>query len=229
MKKNSKRPIGESLTFYSRYLNESNELWDSKDWDDSEIQMFVENSGLDILSVRRLIFQFEHTQKSINKDLSEISDEFKRLIDDGGPWSRCSNKPKLSPLKNQKERRTIYLFDQATPKTAPIQFGHSADESDRFRLISWIWVRNPSTAQTLALLVKNAAKVSQLEVKGWTEKDGVALSSISFSGKSDDVVGTVEDAAERLVAPFRQIPEKAWDVLLQAGGMGKGISPGVTL
>ena len=114
----------------------------------------------------------------------------------------------------------MYRFCRDATKSNPVLFGQSylVDDHD-FRVTSWIWVEKHSAAETLALLEKNGAKVHQLKIKGWTEKDGLLLSSISFVGDKDKIVHTVEDAAETLVAPFRQIPEKAWKALLIKTGV----------
>ena len=214
MIKISKRPIGESLIFYAGYFNEAGLLWHSNAWDDAHIQKFAETCELDEATARKLLFQFEYTQKSIEKDMSEISDEFKRLIDAGGTWSKC-HKPKSSSVRDEKEWRSTYRFRRDATKSDPVLFGQSyLVGDDDFRVTSWIWVEKHSAAETLALLEKNGAKVHQLKIKGWTEKDELLLSSISFVGDKDKIVHTVEDAAETLVAPFRQIPTKAWKALL---------------
>ena len=165
MNKISKHPIGESLIFYSKYFNEADLLWDSNEWDDADILDFVKKHELDEATARKLLFQFEYTQKSIDKDMSEISDEFKKLIDAGGPWSKCMS-PKKSPLRDGKEWRSKYQFRRDAPKSDPVQFGQTYHHfDDEFRVISWIWVEKHSAAETLALIEKNGAKVHQLKIK----------------------------------------------------------------
>lgn len=218
MKKISKHPVGESLIFYSKYFNEAAELWDSNAWKEAAILEFVKKHELDEATARKLLSQFEHTQKSIDEDMSEISDEFKKLIDAGGTWSKCIS-PTKSPLRDAKEWRSKYQFHRDAPKGDPVQFGQGYHFDDEFRVVSWIWADKHSATETLALLEKNGAKVRQLKIKGWTEKDGLLLSSISFAGNKDKIVHAVEDAAETLVAPFRQIPAKAWKALLMKTGV----------